>query len=197
MKKRIILLLLLGCPLLVFAQNKTGGKIISDIETEATYGFGGGTYGLFIKISHNWLEKNDFKLRSGLSSAYFYKKDNLESSIYTRNGMTDDLHFNFHLGIAYFFLKQKAHVFFEPYLGYYYLRNKGEYQSTQIVFIDGAYHISQNLFDWGTRIGIAYSINEKIGIQFSMTNSFNDFEVFSGSESSKIYFGLGINYALD
>ena len=173
-------------------------NLISSIETEASYGLGGGKYGFFFKANHNWIKKEQIVFTSSISTAYFYQKEELQTSIYNRTGFIDDLHFNFHSGLQYLMLKSnKLYVLAELYAGYYYLKEKGKYESTSIVFTQNNYTLTDNVFDWGTHIGLGYYLTNKIGVQVSITNSFNDFEVFSGSKYSKIFYGLGVTYCIN
>ncbi len=191
--KYIFLILVIVCSFNVFGQT----NFISSINTEASYGMGAGKYGLFIKANHRWIEKEKIFFTSGISSAYFYGNDKLQTNIYNRIGFIDDLHLNFHSGMQFLFLKtNKLFLFTELYIGYYYLREKGKYESSTIVFSKNNYLVTNNLFDWGTHIGVGYYLKDNVGIQLSITNSFNDFEVFSGSKYSKLFFGMGLTYCM-
>lgn len=180
----------------IFAQN----SMISSIETEGAYGIGAGKYGGFLKINHNWIKKNRTKIYSGFSSAYFINKNELNTSIYNRIGKINDLHFNLHTGINYTLLKSnKLYTYFEAYFGYYFLHEKGSYKSkvSELYFEKNIYNKSDFIIDFGTRLAIGYVISNNILIQGSISNSFKEFEVFSGNKYSKIFFGFGLNYQLE
>lgn len=189
--KNIVIAILLSTTIPSIAQM----KLISSYEGEIDYAFGGGAYGLSVKVNHQWTEKPKFNLRSGVSGAYFIESNSLSTDMYDRKGVLFDPHANINSGFTLQLFKGKVQLGFDLYAGLYILKRQGKYSSDVIVFTQNKYSFQKTYFDWGSRISLAYKINEQIGLQLTVNKSFNDWSFFHGTDYSKLFYGLGIIFS--
>jgi hypothetical protein len=191
-KSRQILTIL---SLLVFGFHATAQtRIISSYEAEMDYAFGGGAYGLFAKINHQWTQKKIVNFQSGISSAFFIESNALTTSYYDRKGVLFDPHINANSGITFNLFKNKFQIGLDLFGGFYLLRRQGHYTSAVLNFTQDKYMYQESYFNWGTRLTLTYNLNERIGIQLTSNNSFNSWMIFHGTDYSKMFFGIGIIY---
>jgi hypothetical protein len=167
-------------------------KLISSYEGEFGYAFGAGTYGLSLKANHQWTGKPKFNWQSGISGAFFIESNSLSTDLYERKGILFDPHVNVNSGFTLLLFQNNVKVGFDLYAGMYLLRRQGEYNSDALVFTENKYMSQKTYFDWGSRISLAYNLNERIGLQLTVNKSFNDWSFFHGTDYSKLFYGLGV-----
>lgn len=172
----------------------TQNKLISSYEADLDYAFGGGAYGVFAKINHQWTNHQKVNFQSGISSAFFIESNALSTSDYDRKGVLFDPHLNANSGIIFNLINNKIDIGLDLFAGLYILRRQGTYSSSVLTFTEDEYQFQKSYFNWGTRLALTYNITERIGLQLTSNNSFNDWLIFHGNDYSKMYFGLGIKY---
>ncbi|MBK7573424.1 MAG: hypothetical protein IPI10_18145 [Bacteroidetes bacterium] len=124
--------------------------------------------------------------------ALFLESNAQTTSLYTRKGILFDPHLNATSGISCNLLKNKFHIGLNLFAGLYLLRRQGRYSSTVIHFTQDKYLYQATYFNWGARATLGYNLNERIAIQLSTNNSFNDWLFFHGTDHSKMFFGIGV-----
>ncbi len=180
-------------------------KFINSVEASFEAGFGGGTKGLQVKVNHYWINNETFILQSGVSLTSFHGS---EKAIIipntTTKGYNFDTHLRFYTGVQHYFSKKRKGFYTaEAYGGSYHIYTKGNVTNTTLS-IDSDYKSNTILGDFGIRIGYGYQINERLGLTFSITNSWRQIgsdhgaliRFLSMEPDAKTSIGIGVNYSL-
>lgn len=201
----LAIFILLSITTCSFAQNTSSTKIINSYDVEIQYGIGAGIYGGTGKVNHWWVEKNNFRLQSGLQIGTYFVPEGFVTENQTVTGFMSDTHLQFHTGIEQsFFQKQRIYLFAEMYAGIYNVYTNGSFKQPELN-IDRRYTNNEFLADYGSRIGFGYRVKEKWGIHLSISNSWRRIDsgigviaaLLSGVPDGKMTIGIGLNYRLD
>jgi hypothetical protein len=169
-------------------------KIVSSCELELDYAFGGGAYGLLAKANHQWTNKDVLNVQSGISTDFFIESNGLSTYTYKRTGILFDPNLNAYTGVHLSLLKRKIGLQLDLFGGVYMIRRQGKYSSSSLVFVQDKYRHQKTYFNGGTRLTLAYNLNERMGLHLSANHSWVDWMLFSGTDYSKMFFGAGVMY---
>lgn len=153
-------------------------RFFNTAETSLELGFGGAIFGLQAKANHHWTESDRLTTMSSVSFSTFWSSIGNYTQYYPElaaltdiTGFTTDNHLRIYSGVRLSLLKnRKLSLSAEGYFGGYNSYMNGNYFHERLQ-INQDYAASQFFFDYGSRLGIAYQINNKISIQGTLNNS--------------------------
>ncbi len=193
-----------------FGQETT--PIINSVETSLELGLGGAIYGLQAKANHHWIEKESYTVLSSLSFSTFWGPINNYTQYFPElaaaaeiTGLTTDNHLRVYSGIRFaLFKKRNLSLSAEGYLGGYNAYMNGNYYHERLD-VNQDYSASQFFFDYGTRFGIGFRINDKLQIQGILNNSLRQMNygykflptIYQYNPDNKVSLGLGVILNLD
>lgn len=174
--------------------------LINYTEMSVELGSGGGDYGLQFKVNHLWHETPKINVISGISYTTFWGSEKIDGQFSKTSGFTTDNHLRIYTGASISFFK-KMFFSIEGYVGGYHAFTKGNLEN-ETFNINSDFKSSELLFDYGSRLMLGYRIKERIGMQLSLNNSWNQVDsglgflagLFAGEPDGKMSFGIGVNY---
>lgn len=200
--------------LLLLITNQSTGQILrhfQSAETSFELGLGGANLGVQGKINHHWTETDRLTVMTSLSLSSFWGGIGNYTQYYPSlaalsdiSGFRTDNHLRLYSGATMaLFKKRKLSLSAEVYAGGYHAYMNGQHFHERLQ-INQAYSASQVFFDYGTRLGIRYPINEKIGIYATLNNSWRQLDygyrilpmLYQYNPDNKMSFGLGIVHNL-
>ncbi len=181
-------------------EKKQNKRLIHSQEYALQIGRGGGMLGAQVKVNHHWWEKKNSIFQSGLSYDIFAGPDFFNTVDSETSGFFVDNHLRAYTGIHQsFFKRQRLFISFEGYLGIYHIHNSG---SLVIPDFDIDQRFSNNalVFDFGSRLGLGYRLNDKLSIQLVLNNSWKQVNnglgplvgLLAGGPDGKMGIGLGL-----
>ena len=210
MNKIYIILSLSLITTLSFGQESD--KIFNSVESSFELGLGGAILGLQAKANHHWTESDRLTTMSSISFSTFWSSINNYTQYYPElsaltdiTGFTTDNHLRIYSGVRLsLFKKKKLMLSAEGYFGGYNAYMNGNYYHERLQ-INQHYSASQFLFDYGSRLGIAYQINDKIGINATLNNSLRQLNygyrflpmLYQYEPDNKMSLGIGIIWNLN
>lgn len=184
---------------------------IHSAETSFELGLGGANYGLQAKANHHWIETENFTVMSGLGFSTFWGSIGNYTQYYPElaalsdiSGFRTDNHLRLYSGVRLgLFKKKKLSLSAEGYFGGYHAYMNGSHFHERLQ-INQDYSASQFFFDYGTRLGIAYKINDKINIQGTLTNTLRQLNygyrilpmIYQYNPDNKMSLGVGVIWSL-
>lgn len=185
---------------------------IHSVETSFELGFGGANFGLQTKANHHWIETENFTVMSGLSFSTFWSSIGNYTQYFPElaalsdiSGFRTDNHLRVYSGVRLsLFKKKKLSLSAEGYFGGYHAYMNGNHFHERLQ-INQDYSASQFLFDYGTRLGIGYQINDKIGINATLNNSLRQLGygyrflpmIYQYNPDNKMSLGVGVMWSLE
>lgn len=186
--------------------------LVHSLETSFELGLGGANYGLQVKANYHWTETERLTTMSSLSFSTFWSSIGNYTQFYPElaalsdiSGYNTDNHLRVYSGVRRsYFKKKKLMLSAEGYLGVYHAYMNGSHFHERLQ-INQDYSASQLLFDYGTRLGIGYQINDKIGINATLTNSLRQLGygyrvlpmLYQYSPDNKMSLGIGAIWNLN
>jgi hypothetical protein len=194
--------------------NTSFGQILhhfQSAETSIELGLGGANLGLQGKINHHWTSSDRLTTMSSLSFSSFWGQIGNYTQYYPSlaalsdiSGFRTDNHLRLYSGAKIaLFSKRKLQLSAEAYLGGYHAFMSGKHFHERLQ-INQDYSASQFFFDYGTRFGINYKVNDQIGILATLNNSWRQLGygyrilpmLYQYNPDNKMSFGLGVTYNL-
>lgn len=184
---------------------------IHSAETSFELGLGGANYGLQAKANHHWTESEHLTTMSSLSFSTFWSSIGNYTQYYPElvalsdiTGFRTDNHLRIYSGVRLsLFKKRKFTLSGEGYFGGYHAYMNGSHFHERLQ-INQDYSASQFFFDYGTRFSIGYQINDKIGVNATLNNSFRQLNygyrvlpmIYQYNPDNKMSLGVGVIWNL-
>ncbi len=182
--------------------NPDESRFLHSVGAELQLGYGGGPLGIMVQADRVWGFRKKLFYYSSLSFSSFTASEAYDESPVRITGFSTDNHLRLHFGGGVRFLKSmRLRLRLDVYGGMFHYWTRGRYFQSALG-IERDYRVSRLIMDWGTRLQLGYNINQKWGVQLSLTNSWKQAAfglgvpvgLLAGQPDGKASFGFGIRY---